>query len=236
MKGVILAGGTGSRLFPLTKVTNKHLLPVGNQPMIFYPVNKMIQAGIKDILIVTGVEHMGDVVQLLGSGKDYGCHFTYRVQDEAGGIAQALLLAESFTNSDPITVILGDNIFQDSIKPFVEAFKGGAHLLLKTVHDPERFGVATLNGDFIETIVEKPKNPTSNYAVTGVYMYDQNVFDIIRLLKPSQRGELEISDVNAHYLKDHTVTYSKLTGWWSDAGTFDSLAKASSLVANSPVD
>ena len=236
MKGVILAGGTGSRLFPLTKVTNKHLLPVGNQPMIFYPVNKMIQAGIKDILIVTGVEHMGDVVQLLGSGKDYGCHFTYRVQDEAGGIAQALLLTESFANNEPITVILGDNIFQDSIKPFVESFQGGAHLLLKTVHDPERFGVATLNGDYIETIIEKPKNPTSNYAVTGVYMYDQNVFDIIRLLKPSQRGELEISDVNAHYLKDHTVTYSKLTGWWSDAGTFDSLAKASSLVANTPVD
>ncbi|MEC8678402.1 MAG: sugar phosphate nucleotidyltransferase [Candidatus Margulisiibacteriota bacterium] len=236
MKGVILAGGTGSRLFPLTKVTNKHLLPVGNQPMIFYPVNKMIQAGIKDILIVTGVEHMGDVVQLLGSGKEYGCHFTYRVQEEAGGIAQALLLAESFANNEPITVILGDNIFQNSIKPFVEAFKGGAHLLLKTVHDPERFGVATLNGDFIETIIEKPKNPTSNLAVTGVYMYDQNVFNIIRLLKPSQRGELEISDVNAHYLKNHTVTYSKLKGWWSDAGTFDSLAKASSLVANTPVD
>ncbi|MGC6367145.1 MAG: sugar phosphate nucleotidyltransferase [Candidatus Marinamargulisbacteria bacterium] len=235
MKGVVLAGGTGSRLFPLTKVTNKHLLPVGNQPMIFYPVNKLIQAGITDILIVTGLEHMGDVVQLLGSGKDFGCKFTYRVQDEAGGIAQALLLAEQFAGNDSITVILGDNIFQDSLKDAVATFVGGAKLLLKEVHDPERFGVATLEGDAITNITEKPKQPASNWAVTGIYMYDSHVFDIIRTCKPSARGELEISDVNAAYLEKNSVGYAKLTGWWSDAGTFKSLANASRLVIEQPI-
>jgi len=235
MKGVVLAGGTGSRLFPLTKVTNKHLLPVGNQPVIFYPVNKLIQAGITDMLIVTGWEHMGDVVQLLGSGKDFGCKFTYRVQDEAGGIAQALLLAEQFAGNDSITVILGDNIFQDSLKDAVSTFNGGAKLLLKEVHDPERFGVATLAGDTITNITEKPKQPASNWAVTGIYMYDSHVFNIIRTCKPSARGELEISDVNAAYLKKNAVGYAKLTGWWSDAGTFKSLDNASRLVTEQPI-
>ena len=229
MKGVILAGGTGSRLYPLTKVTNKHLLPVGNQPMIFYPVKKLIDAGITDILIVTGLEHMGDVVQLLGSGTDFGCQFTYRVQDEAGGIAQALLLAENFAQKGPITVILGDNIFEDSIQSNVKSFEWGAQLFLKKVPDPHRFGVAEIKNNRIVSIVEKPKNPKSDYAVTGVYIYDQHVFDIIRRCQPSGRGELEISDVNALYLNNHQVSYGLLNGWWSDAGTFQSLAKASRL-------
>ena len=236
MKGIILAGGTGSRLYPLTKVTNKHLLPVGNQPMIYYPVQKLIQAGIKDILIVTGVDHMGDVVQLLGSGKDFNCNFTYRVQDQAGGIAQALLLAEDFANNEPVTVILGDNIFQDSIKVFVSSFKNGASLLLKEVDDPERFGVATFSEDKIITIEEKPKAPKSNFAITGIYIYDKKVFEIIKQCKPSKRGELEISDVNAEYLKNDHVSYAKLKGWWSDAGTFNSLAKASELVVQHPIN
>ena len=235
MKGVILAGGTGSRLMPLTKVTNKHLLPVGEQPMIYYPLKKLIQANIKDILIVTGKEHMGDVVQLLGSGADFGCHFTYRVQDEAGGIAQALLLAEEFAAKGPITVILGDNIFQESLLNSVTGFKRGAQLLLKKVPDPERFGVATINGDNITNIVEKPSKPESNFAVTGVYIYDATVFDIIRTCEPSARGELEISDVNAAYLSRGEVTYSILNGWWSDAGTFQSLAKATEHVTLEPV-
>ena len=229
MKGVILAGGTGSRLYPLTKVTNKHLLPVGNQPMIFYPVKKLVDAGITDILIVTGLEHMGDVVQLLGSGTDFGCQFTYRVQDEAGGIAQALLLAENFAQKGPITVILGDNIFEDSIQNSVQSFEHGAQLFLKKVPDPHRFGVAEIKDDRIVSIVEKPKTPKSDYAVTGVYIYDQYVFDIIRRCQPSGRGELEISDVNALYLNNHQVSYGLLNGWWSDAGTFQSLAKASRL-------
>ena len=235
MKGVILAGGTGSRLYPLTKVTNKHLLPVGNQPMIFYPVQKLIQAGIKDILIVTGVEHMGDVVSLLGSGKDYDCQFTYRVQDEAGGIAQALLLAENFSQGGPITVILGDNIFQSSLETMVNSFKNGAHVLLKEVPDPERFGVATIENNQVVSIIEKPTHPKSNLAVTGVYMYDHQVFDIIRTCKPSGRGELEISEVNAKYMDMAQVSYNILDGWWSDAGTFKSLAKASELVLNQPI-
>ncbi|MGA0242169.1 MAG: sugar phosphate nucleotidyltransferase [Candidatus Marinamargulisbacteria bacterium] len=237
MKGIILAGGTGSRLYPLTKVTNKHLLPVGNQPMIYYPVKKLIQAGIHDILIVTGREHMGAVVQLLGSGHDFGAKFTYRVQDEAGGIAQALLLAEDFAANGPITVILGDNIFQNSLLSSVQNYTGkGAQLLLKQVPDPERFGVATLIGDTIDTIVEKPKNPTSNLAITGIYMYDATVFDRIRTCQPSGRGELEISDVNAHYLRDGSVRYSVLNGWWSDAGTVESLQKATQLSLEYPVN
>lgn len=235
MKGVILAGGTGSRLYPLTKVTNKHLLPVGNQPMIFYPVQKLIQAGITDILIVTGVEHMGDVVSLLGSGKDFQCQFTYRVQDEAGGIAQALLLAEDFTQGGAMTVILGDNIFQSSLKDAVQSFTSGAHVLLKEVPDPDRFGVATVENGQVTSIIEKPIDPQSNLAVTGIYLYDHQVFDIIRSCKPSGRGELEISDVNANYLSKSQVTFSILDGWWSDAGTFSSLAKASDLVKNHPL-
>ena len=233
MKGIVLAGGTGSRLFPLTKVTNKHLLPVGKKPMIYHAVEKFVEAGIKEILIVTGVEHMGAVVGLLGSGKDFGCHFTYRVQDEAGGIAQALGLAEHFVHGDSCAVILGDNIFQDSLKPEVAKFleQGkGARILLKEVHDPQRFGVAELKGDKVVGIEEKPKNPKSNRAVTGIYFYDAQVFKFIKTLKPSARGELEITDVNNHYIERGELTWGELKGWWSDAGTFDSLARVNQLL------
>jgi glucose-1-phosphate thymidylyltransferase len=234
MKGVILAGGTGSRLFPLTKVTNKHLLPVGQKPMIFHPVEKLVQAGVRQILIVTGVEHMGAVVGLLGSGKDFGCQFTYRVQDEAGGIAQALGLAEAFVGSDHCAVILGDNIFEDDISAHVTAFQKqerGARILLKEVSDPQRFGVAELVGDKVVGIEEKPKSPKSHFAVTGVYFYDHEVFRFIRTLKPSRRGELEITDVNNHYIAENKLSYGFLDGWWSDAGTFESLARVNQLVA-----
>jgi glucose-1-phosphate thymidylyltransferase len=233
MKGIILAGGTGSRLFPLTKVTNKHLLPVGREPMIFHPVRKLTEAGIDEILIVTGVEHMGDVVNLLGSGKDFRCRFTYKVQDEAGGIAQALGLAENFAGDNPLCVILGDNIFEDPIAPFVKAFRKqerGARLLLKQVPDPQRYGVAEIDGSRVVRIVEKPKKPKSDLAVVGIYFYDAQVFDIIRTLKPSARGELEITDVNNHYLTAGTLQCDRLSGWWTDAGTFDSLALANQLV------
>ena len=205
MKGVILAGGTGSRLFPLTKVTNKHLLPVGRKPMIFHPIEKMIEAGITEILIVTGIEHMGHVVGLLGSGKDFGCRFTYKVQDEAGGIAQALALAENFVHGDSLCVILGDNIFEDSMVEFVKDYAvqgSGAKIILKEVPDPERFGVAELDGDRIVNIFEKPEKPVSNWIVTGIYFYDSDVFSIIRTLKPSERGEYEITDVNNHYIEN----------------------------------
>lgn len=229
MKGIVLAGGTGSRLFPLTKVTNKHLLPVGRKPMIFHPIEKLIEAGIKEILIVTGVDHMGDVVSLLGSGHEFGCEFTYRVQDQAGGIAQALGLARNFIHDDQMVVILGDNIFEDNIKPFVEAFrkqKVGAKILLKEVPDPERYGVAQLDGAKVVGIEEKPKKPKSTLAVTGIYMYDAAVFEIIRTLKPSGRGELEITDVNNAYIARRQLTYDTFKGWWTDAGTFDSLQRA----------
>jgi glucose-1-phosphate thymidylyltransferase len=232
MKGIILAGGTGSRLFPLTKVTNKHLLPVGRKPMIYYPVEKLTGAGIKQILIVTGVDHMGDVVNLLGSGKDFGCAFTYKVQDEAGGIAQALGLAADFARGEKSCVILGDNIFEDSIAGDVSAFEAeaaGARILLKEVHDPERYGVAMLEGDRIVGIEEKPKKAKSNMAVTGVYMYDPEVFSIVKTLKPSGRGELEITDVNNAYLARGTLKYGVMNGWWTDAGTFDSLDVANRL-------
>ena len=233
MKGIILAGGTGSRLFPLTKVTNKHLLPVGREPMIFYPVKKLVEAGITEILIVTGVDHMGDVVNLLGSGKDFGCRFTYKVQDEAGGIAQALGLANNFAGKDLLCVILGDNIFQDPIGPSVKAFEAqgkGARLLLKQVHDPQRYGVAEVEGSTVVRIVEKPKQPQSDLAVVGIYFYDADVFEVIRTLKPSGRGELEITDVNNFYLRAGTLQCDRLGGWWTDAGTFDSLHAATELV------
>lgn len=236
MKGIILAGGTGSRLFPLTKVTNKHLLPVGQKPMIFHPVEKFVQAGIKEILIVTGVEHMGDVVGLLGSGKDFGCQFTYRVQDEAGGIAQALGLAETFVHGDKCAVILGDNIFQDDIGPQARAFNEqshGARILLKEVPDPQRFGVAELAGEKVVGIEEKPKAPKSNYAVTGIYFYDAEVFKIVKNLKPSRRGELEITDVNNYYIQKQALSYGFFEGWWSDAGTFESLARVNQLLSKS---
>lgn len=232
IKGVVLAGGTGSRLFPLTKVTNKHLLPVGMVPMIWHPVWRMKEAGIEEILVVTGTEHMGDVVGCLGSGKDFGCRFTYKVQDEAGGIAQALGLAENFAGSDRICVILGDNIFEDSLVDEASAFlaqAAGARVLLKTVHDPSRFGVAEVDGPKVLRIVEKPKNPVTNLAVAGIYFYDDAVFDIIRTIKPSGRGEMEITDVNNAYIQKGQMTYGTFKGWWSDAGTFPSLALANEL-------
>jgi glucose-1-phosphate thymidylyltransferase len=232
MKGIVLAGGTGSRLLPLTKVTNKHLLPVGRKPMIYNPIEKLRQCGIEEIMIVVGVEHMGDVMGLLGSGSEFGCEFTYRVQDESGGIAQALSLAHHFADNHLMTVILGDNVFEDNIAPHARAFqsqKWGAKILLKQVPDPQRFGVVELRGDKIVGIQEKPKRPKSHYAVTGIYMYDARVFDIISSLKPSARGELEISDVNNAYLKRGELTYGILKGWWTDAGTFESLLTANKL-------
>ncbi len=231
MKGIILAGGTGSRLYPLTKVTNKHLLPVGTKPMIYYPIEKLIEVGIDEILIVTGTEHMGDVVNLLGSGKDFGCRFTYKVQDEAGGIAQALGLAENFTGNDSIAVILGDNIFEESLTQAIKNYSGiGAQILLKEVHDPHRYGVAELDGNKVISIEEKPSNPKSNYAVTGIYFYDSNVFSYIKSLKPSSRGELEITDVNNFYIEKGEMKSTFLEGWWTDAGTPDSYKHANKLV------
>jgi glucose-1-phosphate thymidylyltransferase len=237
LKGVVLAGGTGSRLMPFTKVTNKHLLPVGQKPMVFYPIGKLTSIGVEEILVVTGIEHMGDVVSLLGSGKDFGCRFTYKVQDEAGGIAQALGLAENFAHGQRLAVILGDNIFQVSLKSYAEKFiaqKTGARILLKQVPNPQRFGVAELAGDKVVGIEEKPKKPKSNYAVTGIYFYDAAVFDIIRTLKPSSRRELEITDVNDAYIAKGKLAYDILDGWWTDAGTFDSLVKANELVIKEP--
>jgi len=230
MKGVVLAGGTGSRLYPLTKVTNKHLLPVGEKPMIYYPIEKLTECGIDEILIVTGTDHMGDVVNLLGSGKDFGCRFTYKVQDKAGGIAQALGLAENFVAGDTMTVILGDNIFETSLEKAVQNYPGeGAQILIKEVDDPERFGVAELSGDKIAGIEEKPDQPKSDYAVTGIYMFDSKVFDLIKTLKPSERGELEITDVNNHYIKTGSMKYSIMDGWWTDAGTHESYKTANRL-------
>ncbi|MEX2640647.1 MAG: sugar phosphate nucleotidyltransferase [Balneolales bacterium] len=230
MKGIILAGGTGSRLYPLTKVTNKHLLPVGNKPMIYYPIAKMLDAGIEEILIVTGTDHMGDVVNLLGSGREFGCRFTYKVQDEAGGIAQALGLAENFVGGDSMLVILGDNIFSSSLKDAVKAYASGARILVKEVPDPSRYGVAEIRGEHIVGIEEKPDDPKSSYCVTGIYLYDSEVFDHIRNLKPSGRGELEITDVNNFYIRNQQMKFDVLHGWWTDAGTFDSYRAANDLV------
>lgn len=232
MKAIILAGGTGSRLYPLTKVTNKHLLPVGKYPMIFHSVAKLKQAGLKDILIVTGKEHMGDVVNLLGSGSAMGVSFTYRVQDEAGGIAQALGLAEPFVGHDRMVVMLGDNIFADNISPFINKFRDqtkGAKILIQQVSDPTRFGVPELQGERIVSIEEKPAEPKSEYAVTGLYMFDHQVFNIIKKLKPSARGELEITDVNNAYIERNELTFDILQGWWTDAGTHASWARANEL-------
>jgi len=237
LRGVILAGGTGSRLMPLTKVTNKHLLPIHRKPMIFYPIERLISAGIYEILVVTGVEHMGDVVNLLGSGRDFGCRFTYKVQDEAGGIAEALALAENFAGQNPIAVILGDNIFQENLKEYANRFisqKAGARVLLKKVPDPQRFGVAEISDSRVISIKEKPKKPKSSYAVTGIYFYDNSVFDIIRTLKPSSRGELEITDVNNSYIAKGRLCYDIIDGWWSDAGTFESLSRVNVLVSEEP--
>ena len=229
MKGVILAGGSGSRLYPLTKVTNKHLLPVGRKPMLHHTIDKFIESGIKDILIVTGVNHMGAVVQSLGSGHEFGCSFTYKVQDQAGGIAEALGLARDFCGDSKFVVVLGDNIFEASLVQHVNSFKDqiqGARLLLTEVDDPERFGVATLKDGKILKIVEKPDEPESNMIVTGVYMYDSSVFDFVDRCEPSARGELEITDVNNYYVSEQLCYYDVLNGWWTDAGTFESLERA----------
>lgn len=233
MKGVVLAGGTGSRLRPLTNVTNKHLLPVGRKPMIYYPIEQLRGAGIAEILIVTGVEHMGDVVGLLGSGKEFGVRFTYKVQDEAGGIAQALGLSENFAGGEKVFVVLGDNITSDSLADEAMQFSRqscGARVLLKEVPDPHRFGVAEIRDNRIVGIEEKPSQPRSNYAVTGFYFYDADVFDIVRTLKPSGRGELEITDVNNAYLRRGDLSHGFITGWWSDAGTFESLARVNQMI------
>ena len=232
MKGVILAGGTGTRLYPLTNATNKHLLPVGREPMIYNPIKQLLSSGITDILIITSKQHMGDVVRLLGSGKEFGCDFTFKVQEEAKGIAHALLLAEYFANRDKIVVILGDNITTHSIKSYVDNFKkqgGGAKVLLRKVSDPERYGIAALDELKVIKIEEKPKNPKTNFAVIGIYMYDNKVFDIIKKIKPSARGEYEITSVNNEYIKNDELTYDILKGKWTDAGTFESLQHANKI-------
>lgn len=245
MKGVILAGGNGTRLLPLTKVTNKHLLPVYNKPMIYYPLETLIKGGVNDIMIVSGKGHAGHFLELLGSGKEWGVKISYEVQDEAGGIAQALGLTEDFADRDKIVVILGDNIFEDedAIGKAIHEYKhqsvtlpegktvGGAKIFLKDVPDAERFGVATIEGRKITKIEEKPAHPDSKYAVTGLYCYDSQVFDVIKQLKPSGRGELEITDVNNFYVQQGTVTYKIVEKDWTDAGTFPSLLHATMLAA-----
>ncbi|MDF1534725.1 MAG: sugar phosphate nucleotidyltransferase [Methanosarcinaceae archaeon] len=232
MKGIILAGGTGSRLYPLTKVTNKHLLPVYDKPMIYYPLQTLIDAGIKDIMIISGRGHAGHFLELLGSGAEFGVRLTYEIQEEACGIAHALSLAEDFADDETVAVILGDNIFQDNVHDAVESFKSGAMIFLKEVSDAKRFGVAEVKGERIVSIEEKPDVPKSNLAVTGLYIYDTKVFDITKKLKPSGRGELEITDVNNEYICMVKMNYSVLSGFWSDAGTFESLFRASELVQN----
>ena len=236
LKGVILAGGTGSRLYPLTQVTNKHLLPVYDKPMIYYPLETLKKMGCKDIMIVSGREHCGEILNLLGSGREMGIRLSYEIQDDAGGIAQALSLCERFVGVSNVAVCLGDNIFDDEITNYdLEDFEGGARIFLKEVHDPERFGVATIRkggGCDVISIEEKPKDPKSNLCVTGLYVYDNKVFNYIKNLTPSDRGELEITDVNNFYVKDGLMSCHFLKSWWSDAGTFESLLKASSLVAN----
>jgi glucose-1-phosphate thymidylyltransferase len=235
MKGVVLAGGTGSRLNPLTRVTNKHLLPVYNKPMVNYPIQTLVNAGIHEILLVTGGKNAGDFLRLLGNGRDFGLkHLNYTYQEGEGGIAEALSLAEYFAGDGPICVVLGDNIIENDICGAVENFKkqkDGAKILLKEVEDADRFGVAEIRGDRVVGIEEKPKKPKSNYAVVGIYLYDATVFQKIRRLTPSGRGELEITDVNNFYIDEGKLTYEILDGWWTDAGTFESLLRANNLVA-----
>ncbi len=234
MKGIVLAGGTGSRLFPLTKITNKHLLPIYDKPMIYYPIETLVQAGIKDLLIVTGGRNSGDFLRLLANGKEFGLkHINYTYQEGEGGIAEALALAEHFAEGSKICVILGDNIIEGSIKRAVDDFQRqdrGAKILLKEVQDAERFGVAEIRDNRIAGIEEKPQQPKSNYAVTGIYMYDETVFDKTRTLEPSARGELEITDVNNAYIQEGSMSFDFLEGWWTDAGTFESLLRATNLV------
>ena len=235
MKGIVLAGGTGSRLFPLTKITNKHLLPIYDKPMIYYPIQTLVNAGIIDIMIVTGGNSAGDFLKLLGNGKAFGLkHLNYTYQEGEGGIAQALALVEHFAGGDPVCVVLGDNIIEGNIAAAVRAYRhqgGGAKIILKKVPDPDRFGVPELDGKRVLRIQEKPESPKSDYAVIGIYMYDGEVYDIIRTLKPSGRGELEITDVNNAYIERNEMTWEELEGWWTDAGTFESLLHASKLVA-----
>ncbi|MBX3295963.1 MAG: NTP transferase domain-containing protein [Acidobacteria bacterium] len=237
MKGVILAGGLGSRLFPLTKITNKHLLPVYDQPMIYYPIRTLINAGIDDIMIVTGGNSAGDFLKLLGNGKDFGLkHLNYTYQEGEGGIADALSLVEHFADDEPICVVLGDNIIERNIRQAADEYRAqgrGAKIMLKEVHDPQRFGVPELDRDKVLRIEEKPSEPKSSYAVIGIYFYDNTVFDVIKTLVPSDRGELEITDVNNHYIERGEMTWNELDGWWTDAGTFESLLRASNLVAES---
>ena len=237
IRGVILAGGKGTRMGELTKVTNKHLLPVGPYPMVYHPLKKLVGVGIQEILLVSGTEHMGDFVELLGSGTAHTCRLTYRVQDEAGGIAQALGLAELFCTGARSLVLLGDNIFRDSLVPFLEKANSRpdwAWIGLKRVPDPGRYGVAELDGDRVVSIEEKPENPKSDTAVVGIYIYPPDVFNLIKTLKPSRRGELEITDVNNHYLKQGRMGFSLLDGYWTDAGTLDSLDYANELVRKDP--
>ena len=235
VKGVVLAGGLGTRLRPLTAVTNKHLLPVYDRPMIYYPIQTLVNAGITDIMIVTGGNSAGDFLKLLGNGKAFGLkHLNYTYQEGEGGIAEALSLVEHFAAKGPVCVVLGDNIIEGNIAAAVRAYKDqgkGAKIILKRVPDPERFGVPELSGQNVLRIEEKPKAPKSEYAVIGIYMYDGEVYDIIRTLKPSGRGELEITDVNNAYIKREEMTWEELDGWWTDAGTFESLLRASNLVA-----
>ncbi len=238
MKGVILAGGLGSRLAPMTQVTNKHLLHIYDRPMIYYPIQQLVHAGITDLMVVTGGSHAGDFLRLLGNGKTFGLkHINYTYQEGEGGIAEALGLAEHFADGEPVAVILGDNIFRDPIAPAVEAYKArgeGAMILLKEVSDPERFGVASVEEDRVVGIEEKPTAPTSNMAVTGCYFYDARVFDIVRTLSPSDRGELEITDVNNRFIEWGAMSHHVLSGWWTDAGTVGSLYRATRMVADSP--
>ena len=235
MKGVVLAGGTGSRLNPITRVTNKHLLPVYDKPMVYYPIQTLVNAGIQEILLVTGGRNAGDFLRLLGNGRDFGLrHLNYTYQEGEGGIAEALGLAEHFADGEPICVVLGDNIIENNICAAVDGFKSqksGARILLKAVPDAQRFGVAETRGDRVVGIEEKPRTPKSNYAVIGIYLYDSTVFQKIRRLKPSGRGELEITDVNNFYIGEGTLTCEILDGWWTDAGTFESLLRANNLVA-----
>jgi glucose-1-phosphate thymidylyltransferase len=237
LRGIILAGGKGTRLGELTKVTNKHLLPVGPFPMVYHPLKKLVGAGVKDIMLVSGTEHMGDFVELLGSGKEHGCSLTYRVQDEAGGIAQALGLAELFCHNARCVVILGDNIFLDPLGPLLEEanqHKDHAWVALKQVPDPGRYGVAELKGKKVVGIEEKPDQPKSDLAVAGIYVYPHDVFEVIKKLSPSRRGEMEITDVNRKYLEQGRLGYSILDGYWTDAGTADSLALSNQLVREQP--
>ena len=235
MKGVVLAGGLGTRLRPLTSVTNKHLLPVYDQPMIYYPLQTLVNAGITDIMVVTGGNSAGDFLRLLGNGKAFGLkHLNYTYQEGEGGIAQALSLVEHFCSGEPVCVVLGDNIIEGNISAAVADYQrqgGGAKIILKKVPDPQRFGVPRLEGKRVVHIDEKPAKPQSDYAVIGIYMYDETVYDIIRDLKPSGRGELEITDVNNAYIERDAMTWDELEGWWTDAGTFESLLHASNLVA-----